>query len=288
MFLLLLVTLVNLYYKPYLTDRDQPLNWLMSHPISKTACALQGFQCPSDEMCDCEKFCNNGSDYVPFKILDENDRVYVLNQKLSPGTYCLPKGIGKCNLKTSYHVFSLAGWSCIGINDDIFKKNKKKACKNEEAQDNSLNILYDYQKNERAADYIENYYEMFQNKLRYGCKCESKSLDNTRMISIFPFVCLVDYCLRDISNPTPTMGWNGSECDCGPYVHADSNDKTSPCRTFATNMQKNVLKGRVDCMTKESFVRQPLICPTDNGLLAFKEYFMKGNEPQKFVDMIVH
>lgn len=288
MFLLLLVTLVNLYYKPYLTDRDQPLNWLMSHPISKTACALQGFQCPSDEMCDCEKFCNNGSDYVPFKILDENDRVYVLNQKLSPGTYCLPKGIGKCNLKTSYHVFSLAGWSCIGINDDIFKKNKKKACKNEEAQDNSLNILYDYQKNERAADYIENYYEMFQNKLRYGCKCESKSLDNTRMISIFPFVCLVDYCLRDISNPTPTMGWNGSECDCGPYVHADSNDKTSPCRTFASTIEKNVLKGRVDCMTKKSFVKQPLICPTDNGLLTFKEYFMKGNEPQKFVDMIVH
>lgn len=287
MFLLLLVTLVNLYYKPYLTDRDQPLNWLLTHPISKTACALQGFQCPSDEMCECEKFCSNGSDYVPFKIHNENDRVYVLNQKLSPGTYCLPKGIGKCNLKTSYHVFSLAGWSCIGINDDIFKKNKKRACQNEEAQDNRLNILYDYKKNEKAAESIENYYEMYQNKLRYGCKCNSKSLDNTRMLSIFPFVCSVDYCLRDFSNPTPAMGWNGNTCDCGPYVHADPNDKTSPCRRETSRIENNILNGRVNCMTKDSFVKQALICPTDDGLVVFREHIMKGNEPQNFLEIII-
>lgn len=287
MFLLLLVTLVNLYYKPYITDRDQPLNWLLSHPISKTACALQGFKCPSDEMCECEKFCSNGSDYVPFKILDETDRVYVLNQKLSPGTYCLPKGIGKCNLKTSYHVFSLAGWSCIGINDDIFKKNKKRACQNEEAQDNRLNILYDYKKNEKAGDNIENYYEMFQNKLRYGCKCDSKSLDNTRMISIFPFVCSVDYCLRDIPNPTPGMGWDGNKCDCGPYVNADRNDETSPCRTINSNIDKFTLNGKVDCMTKESFVKQALICPTEDGLVVFKENILTGHTPEEFVEKII-
>lgn len=288
MLLIVLVTLINLYYKPYLIDRNQPLNWLLTHPISKTACALQGFQCPSDEMCDCEKFCSNGKDFVPFRILSEDERIYVLNQKLSPGAYCLPKGVGKCNLKTSYHVFTLAGWSCIGINDDIFKKDKKKACQNEEAQDNNLNMLYDYKEGKDAGDNIENYYELYQNKLRYNCQCNSRSLDNTPMISIFPFVCSVDYCLRDLINPAPSLGWNGNECKCGPYPHLDSNDRTSPCRSHISKIEtKNKLIGRVECMTKDSFVKQSLICPTSDGLVVFNTHIMDGNTPENFIKNLI-
>lgn len=219
--------------------------------------------------------------------MDETERVYVMNHKLAPGTYCLPKGIGQCNLKTSYHVFSLAGWSCLGLNDEIFKGDKKTACKNEEAQNNDLNILYDYLRNREAGDNIDDYYEPFQNKLRYRCKCGSKSLDNTRMISVFPFICSVDFCLRDIPNPLPFMGWNGKKCECGPYPHLVSNDDTSPCRKEVTRLERDEFIGRVDCMNEESFVKHALICPNDDGRINFKEKIFFGNDPAAFVSSLI-
>lgn len=285
----MLVTLVNLYYKPHLGDHVQPpLHWIQSfvNPVAKTACAHQGFKCKSEEACDCEKLCANGKEFVPFQIV-EGDRIYVMNQKLTPGTYCLPRGVDKCNLKTSYHVFSLAGWSCIGISDDIFKRNKKRACKNEEAQDNSLNVLWDYLENQEAGDDIDNYYEMYQNKYRYGCKCGSRSLDDSPMISPFPFVCLVDYCLRNFENPTPLMGWTGEKCECGSYFHEYFWDETTACKREYTRIEKEELIGQVDCMTKDSFIERSLICPTDDNLVVFKEYFFKGKKLRDFVDALV-
>lgn len=278
-----------MYHKPHFTDQDHPLNWIgkFIEPITKSICPLQGFKCPSNKPCDCEKYCSNGKELIHFQVMDDTERVYIMNQKLAPGTYCLPKGIGKCNLKTSYHVFSLAGWSCLGLNDEVFKGDKKTACKSEEAQNNDLNILYDYLKNKEAEDNIDDYYESLKNDLRYRCKCDSKSLDNTRMISVFPFICSVDFCLRDIPNPLQFMGWDGEKCECGPYPHLISNDETSPCRKDVTRVEREELIGRVDCMNKKSFVKHALICPNEDSQIKFKEKIFFGNDPRTFVEKII-
>lgn len=283
--------MINLYYKPNLTDKDRLINLFerVVNPISKSICPLQGFKCPSGEPCDCNKFCSNGNEFVLSHITNHDERIYVMNKKLTPGTYCLPKGVDKCNLKANYHVFSLAGWSCLPLNQVVFKGDKKKACKNEEAENDDLNVLWDYLKNEEAGDNIDDYYEPLGQNLRYRCNCGSKSLDGTPMISIFPFMCLADYCLRDIPNPLPFMGWNGKHCVCGPYFHLDSNDKTSPCRREKSRVENENFTGRVDCMTENSFLKQTLICPTTDRELIFREWIQRdSSDPTEFVDALVN
>ena len=278
-------------------DHDQPLHWLknIAHPTSKSTCAYQGFKCPTDEQCDCEQFCSNEKDFIPYRIPDKmKGSIYVMNKKLTPGSYCLPKGVENCNLKTSYPIFSRAGWSCITINDDIFENHKIKACKNEEAIDNDLNVLYDYLEHKNVDHgIIDNYYEKLpqQNIMRYRCKCDSLSLDHTPMISVFPFICSVDYCLRDIDihKLVVGMGWDfqKEECHCGPYPHLNPNDKTSPCRMHASKIDGNELTGRVDCMTSASFVKYPLICPPGHEKIIFKKTVFQGNNPVELIDTLV-
>lgn len=283
--------MINLYYKPNLTDKHRLIHWFerVADPISKSICPLQGFKCPSGEPCDCKKFCSNATEFVLYHIADNDERVYVMNKKLTPGTYCLPKGVDKCNLKANYHVFSLAGWSCLPLNRVVFKGDKKRACKNDEAENDDLNVLWDYEKNEEAGDNIDDYYEPLGQNLRYRCKCGSQSLDGTRMISVFPFVCLADYCLRDVPNPLDFMGWNGQECVCGPYFHLDSNDKTSPCRREKSRVKDETFTGRVDCMTENSFVKQTLMCPTTDKGLIFREWIQTdSSDPANLVDRLVN
>ena len=281
--------MINLYYKPNINIQDDPIHWLekIIHPITKSICPLQGFKCSSSEPCDCEKFCSNGTEFIPFHIKDNNDRIYVMNKKLTPGVYCLPKGVEKCNLNANYHVYSLAGWSCLPLNEVVFKGDKKRACKNEEAQNNDLNVLWDYLKNEEAGDNIDDYYAPLNDKMRYRCNCESKSIDGTPMVSAFPFVCSVDYCLRDIPQPLDWMGWNGKFCECGPYFHLDPSNKKSPCRREMTRVEDVHFTGRVDCMTENSFVKQTLFCPTSDIGLIFKEFIQKDSQDVvNFVDTL--
>lgn len=287
--LVLLATLVNLYHKPYLADPGQPLPWIRSfvHPVAKSACALQGFRCASDEDCDCEALCRNGKALEPFRVL-EDDRIYVMNRRLAPGTYCLPRGVGECDLRTSHHIFSLAGWSCLGKNDDVFRRSKRAACQSEEASEGERNVLWDYRKNEPAGEDVEDYYERHGGDLRYRCRCDSLSLDGTRMLSVFPFVCSVDYCLRDFEGrPTSLMGWNGRECECGPYHHVDPDDPTSPCRAAVTRIEGEALVGHVGCMSEGSFVPRPLLCPTDDRFLSFREHFHAGDLPEQLIGKLI-
>lgn len=285
------MTLINLHARPPNPDRDRSSYWPgpVIRPISKYSCNVFGFKCPGDELCDCATYCVNGQEFVQFRVV-EGDRVYVTNQKLSPGTYCLPKGVGRCNLKTSRQVFSLAGWSCIPINGDVFRGDKLKACQNDEAADNRLNVLWDFDRDAEAGSDVEDYYERSNGPnrtLRYGCRCGSKSLDGTPLVSTFPFVCSVDFCLRDIENPDPSLGWNGSECVCGRYPHLDPNDRTSPCKREATRVENDELIGRVECMTDKSFVTRPLICPTDDPTVTFREFMFDGNDTGKFIEHLI-
>lgn len=296
--LVVLLTLINMYYKPYLTDNDQPIKWLknITYPISKSSCAYHGFKCPSDELCDCQQICSNGQDFVPYRILDNmKGRIFVMNQKLVAGTYCLPKGAENCDLKTSYHIFSRAGWTCLNVNNDIFANHKMRACKNEEAQDNSLNNVYDYLMNKNVDhEKIENYYEKLpgQDVFRYRCKCDSLALDDTSMISVFPFVCSVDFCLRDIpkNKIVKGMGWDfqKEECQCGPYPHMNLNDRTTPCRMYISKMDNNELTGRVNCMKETSFQKYPLICPPGEGKIIFTQIFFNDSDPTKLLDFLLH
>ena len=280
-------------------DYDQPLHWLknIKYPISKSSCAYQGFKCPSDELCDCEQICSNGKDFVPYRILDEmKGRIFVMNQKLVTGTYCLPKGAENCDLKTSYHIFSRAGWSCVDVNTDIFARHKMRACKNEEAQDNSLNVIYDHLENRNVLDpeKIENYYETLpgQDVLRYRCVCDSLALDGTPMISVFPYVCSVDFCLRDIpdSSITKGMGWDfqKEECHCGPYQHLNPQDLTTPCRMYASGIKNHELTGRVDCMKETFFQKYSLICPPGDEKITFKQTFFNDSDPTKILNALIY
>lgn len=242
-------------------------------------CPVYGFKCLTDEMCDCDKLCGNG-DYVPFRVLN-NEPIFLMDQQLTPGTYCLPQGIGTCDQKTSYHVFSTAGWTCIPRNKSLFFH----PCYNDEAIDNSQNMLWDYLK-DKPAENIDNPYETLSDGviLRYRCKCGATDKNGLPMINSIPLVCSVDYCLRDIPAPLPMMGFKNSQCECGPYLHA-TEDETSPCVVEKTQREQNILTGRVNCMTDTSWSKKPIFCPHNEGALSFKIMVMSGDSHDNFINV---
>ncbi|GFU07174.1 uncharacterized protein NPIL_189911 [Nephila pilipes] len=190
---------------------------------------------------------------IPFFLMDQN---------LMPGTYCLPQGIGNCNQKTSYHVFSLAGWTCIPRNQTLYQDQTLIACHHEEAADNSKNILWDHLLQKPASE-VENAYETLADgkTLRYQCQCNSLDIFGKTMVSVVPFVCSVDYCIKDILNPLPIMGYENAKCECGPNVHLDPDDDTSPCVVERSRMENNTFIGAVECMTNLSWKESPIFLP---------------------------
>ncbi|GFY49173.1 uncharacterized protein TNIN_285021 [Trichonephila inaurata madagascariensis] len=151
----------------------------------------------------------------------------MFDKKLESGTYCLPKGLTACNQKNSIPIFSSYGWLCASRNDEIWQNNHMVACKNEFAEDNSLNILWDYKLNQMASQQITNFYEKINNKT-YRFKCKSLDIQGNKMINTLPFTCSVDYCLKDLRNQI-NLGWDGEKCNCGVYPHKDEKDPTSEC-----------------------------------------------------------
>lgn len=288
--LLMLVTVVNLYYKPYLPTPQTrtPFHEFFSHPVTKSVCPLQGFKCPQDELCDCHTFCKNGGEYIPFRVLHSDSRIFVMNQQLEPGTYCLPRGIDQCNLQTSYHIFSLSGWACLPQNSTVFYGDKSQACQNDEALDNTLNVLWDFRMQSPVTTAVDDFYEQWNGALRYQCKCDSKSLDGTPLVSSLPFVCSVDYCLRDIPNPLPFMGWDGDKCQCGPYFHLNTHNETSPCVLEKSRIEQDAFIGRVDCMTQHSFHKKTLYCPSDDASpLTFTEFAIGETDPIRYLKQVL-
>lgn len=284
LFLILIVTLVNLFYKQWLLPSETSSLWQYSWTsnISNSTCPMYGFKCDSDESCDCEKMCGNG-DYVPFRVMP-NEPIYLMDQQLTEGTYCLPKGIGECNQKTSYHVFSSTGWKCIPRNKSTFQN----PCYNEEAKDHHLNVLWDYLKNE-PAEQVEFAYERLKDgTLRYRCKCDSMDIRGRPMVATIPFVCSVDYCIRDLPRPLPVTRFKDFKCECGPYLHA-TDDETSPCVMERTRIENEQFIGRVDCMTNFSWKKSPVFCPHDEGAISFTTPIKSVKSPLNYVqDVVLH
>ncbi|GFX02781.1 uncharacterized protein TNCV_4437631 [Trichonephila clavipes] len=288
LFLILIVTLVNLFYKPWWYDVKSKLpslftgSWVSS--IARSTCPLYGFQCPNDEPCDCSQMCSNG-DFVPFQVLPK-DKIFLMDQHLTPGTYCLPRGIGNCNQKTSYHVFSLTGWKCIPRHQTLYQEQTLVACHHEEAEDNSKNVLWDHLLQKPATE-VENPYETLADgkTLRFQCQCNSVDILGKPMLSVLPFVCSSDYCIKDFLNPLPIMGYRNSKCECGPNLHLDPNDETSPCVVERSRVENGVFIGAVECMTNFSWKKNSIFCPHDEGMLNFSTPVLSSNS---FDEMILH
>lgn len=280
------MTLINLFYKPLLSDVGTSFPNLFQRlwvpAVTASTCPLYGFKCPTDEPCDCDRICSNG-EFVPFHVMP-NEPIYLTDRQLSPGTYCLPKGIGNCNQKTSYHVFSLTGWKCISRNTALYRDESLSACQNEDALDNSQNVLWDNLLNLPARD-IENPYEVLADgtTLRYKCHCDSLDIRGKKLVATLPFVCSVDYCVRDFMNPHPHMGFTGSKCECGVYLHADPTDEMSPCVAELMQVKDDQFVGRVECMSNFSWQKSAIFCPKDRDVLSFNVPVMGGTSERAFL-----
>ncbi|GFW80576.1 uncharacterized protein TNCV_1516281 [Trichonephila clavipes] len=228
--------------------------------------------------------CSNG-DFVPFQVLPK-DKIFLMDQHLTPGTYCLPRGIGNCNQKTSYHVFSLTGWKCIPRHQTLYQEQTLVACHHEEAEDNSKNVLWDHLLQKPATE-VENPYETLADgkTLRFQCQCNSVDILGKPMLSVLPFVCSSDYCIKDFLNPLPIMGYRNSKCECGPNLHLDPNDETSPCVVERSRVENGVFIGAVECMTNFSWKKNSIFCPHDEGMLNFSTPVLSSNS---FDEMILH
>lgn len=289
--LLLLVTLFNLFYKPWIQlskyHHILPESWFSSHPVYTSLCPIHGFKCPTSESCDCSDYCSNGQAYDPYRV-QKGEKMFVLDRQLTPGTYCLPKGAGECYEVTTYPVFSLTGWSCISHNESIYRENQLLACQYEGAQDSKLNNLWDYKLNRKANHQeIDDYYELLPGKMfRYRCKCESKDELGKQLVEALPFTCAPDYCIRDIPNPLPSMGWNKDTrtCDCLVYDHKNPLDPTSPCVAQVTKIEQNKLVGRVECTTNTIWKKNRFFCPNEEGVLSFTSLVTMHHHPEVYLN----
>ncbi|GFQ64531.1 hypothetical protein TNCT_704991, partial [Trichonephila clavata] len=57
------------------------------------------------------------------------------------------------------------------------------------------------------------------------------------------------------------MGYRNSKCECGPNLHLDPNDETSPCVVERSELKNAVFIGAVECMTNLSWKKNPIFCP---------------------------
>lgn len=285
--LVLAVTLVNLFYKPWSRTKSVKKFEMFQVPINplvSTQCPLRGFKCSDPHQCNCSKICPN--DHFRDYHVKENDEIVVLDRKLEPGTYCLPEGFNTCNQSTEIPLYSLSGWTCISRNQSVYKSDFWIACKNNFAQNNDLNVLYDRLKNQPAKIGLVDFYETLNDHSpRYECHCDSVDLNGNKMVATLPFVCSVDYCLRELHN-VKNLGWNNGKCECGPYPRLQNGDETAPCVGNKTMIENGKLHGRVECTEMDSYERKAWYCPGGvKGIMTFELYVSKGKEKTDFITM---
>lgn len=165
------------------------------------------------------------------------------------------------------------------------------ACHSDEARDNGMNYMWDRLKQERVSRQdsrlIHNFYELLpqSENFRYGCNCFSNDVRGKQLTEVIPFTCAPDYCVRDIPNPPHHIGWTKDHCECGPYLHKDPLDPSSPCVVERTRIEvEGKLVGRVDCMTNFAWEKMPLYCPRDEGALSFINWIDYGSSPKEYLD----
>lgn len=297
-FFTFLISIYNLFYKSSIYRLFQlnkkPTNFLdlptILYSDDKLFCSISGYKCEND-LCDCKTICNG--QYNKFKIYpDEN--VVMFNEKLSPGTYCLPKGLEHCNMQSSYPIYSANGWICLPKNPSIWSRNHFIACQHSYAQDNSLNVLLDLKENKVVTgEDIKDFYELHNGKLRYQCNCASNDKSGNKLINLdeFPFKCFSDYCLLKLRLNRKIPGWNNvtKECDCGNLLHENPNDFTSPCIDGINELNGVTLTSSTICKNKISLYDHPIICNTKNdiGLLKFTKIVHFSDDPLDYLNAVI-
>lgn len=297
-FLIFVISIYNVFYKPSIYKlfygNEKVSNFIEIPDVldsdGKLFCAINGYKC-QNERCDCKSICKG--EYKKF-IIYPNENVVMFNEKLSPGTYCLPKGFEHCNVQTTIPIYSVSGWMCISKNPAIFNKNNLIACQNPYADNNSKNVLMDTKTNTPVTnEVIEDYYEMHNGQMRYQCRCGSLDKNGNQLIQLndIPFKCVSDYCLSKLHHRRGIPGWDHDkkQCNCGNLLHEDPADLTSPCveETFALN--GNTFLGAIKCMTLNSFEEYPIYCHSNNlsGQIRFKKIFNLSEDPLDYLRKII-
>lgn len=301
LFILLIVIITNLFYRKtaaslwedmfhintdsrhsfYLDDESTSENYNIF--------TVGGYKC-KDPFCDCAKH-----HLEKITILDDQEEHVILyDKKLTSGTHCVPKGSFNCNRKSSTLLFSTLGWSCQS--KPLWKNNHRTACKSSKASNNNLNRLEDVLlATPSLPENIDNIYETLSDgTFRYRCKCDSSDLRGNKMIHIIPFKCSQDYCIKDLQNVAPSLGWNHEKkiCECGPYPHKDPNDLTSPCSKETGSHYhdgEKKLYGKLECLTRETVNMHTYVyCPSDatKDTLNFTKKISASNDPFEFLKTI--
>lgn len=294
MLAILIITIVNLFYKPHWKRHARTRlsaglgGGGFGHGMQSSLCDRRGLRC-TDPLCDCDVACAQSPGKFEKMIVSADEHVVLHDVRLVPGTYCVPQGGAQCNRRSSQAIYSLTGWLCRQKPE--WRGDHLSACKSSRAADNDANVLVDRLANGQpaAAAAVADIYETFRDPatgkeaLRYACECNSLGVQGNRMIGVIPFVCSQDYCVRDLTN-VPFIGWKDGACECGPYIHRDPRDKASPCVITRNEVEGGVsFTGRVDCMTRESFVRKPVHCPEDKLYLTFHKNVFSSSEPLDYV-----
>lgn len=297
-FFIFVITIYNIFYKPSLYklfNGNKKLSNIIDLPDvldsdGKLFCSINGYKC-QNERCDCKSICKG--EYNKF-IIYPNENVVMFNEKLSPGTYCLPKGFEHCNVQTSIPVYSVNAWMCISKNPAIWNKNSFIACQNPYAEDNSLNVLMDTKNNTPVTNQIiQNFYEIHNGKMRYKCVCNSLDKNGNKLIHLddLPFKCVSDYCLSKLQYKRGIPGWNHitKECDCGHLMHENPNDLTSPCVEEIFTLHNNTFSGAINCMTLNSLQEYPIYCHQNNlsGQIQYKKIFNFSDNPIDYLKAVI-
>lgn len=289
------MTLVNVYHrqelKTLLRSTRPDVYRLFStgvdiyDPFDTLFCSMKGFKC-ENRNCHCAHYCKGN--YAKYHIY-ESDEVIISNERLTPGTYCLPRGLDACNTKTTRPIYSVNGWQCINKNSAVWKGDVQIACQSHLARNNAENYIYDHKYNVEADQRVTDYFEVYNGTLRYGCKCNSLDLRGNRMLALdeIPFTCVTDYCLKNISN-SGLVGWDPvtKTCDCSGFPHEVANDLTSPCASVRSRVRNDVLVGQVPCQNLSSFEPKAIRCPmyrgTDN-FISFETRVGGHSNPLDFI-----
>ncbi|GFQ75039.1 uncharacterized protein TNCT_518991 [Trichonephila clavata] len=81
------------------------------------------------------------------------------------------------------------------------------------------------------------------------------------------------------------MGYRNSKCECGPNLHLDPNDETSPYVVERSRIENGMFIGAVECMTNLLWKKNPIFCPHDEGMLNFSTPVWSTN---LFDEIITH
>jgi hypothetical protein len=215
-----------------------------------------------------------GNDFLVHNIIDDTDSVYIYNQKLTTGRYCMRRPIS-CDKRFTKLILGIRGWECIPLESVIggFVGNID-ACKNQNISDdqNEFNILWDYKDNmPLEKHFMYNWAELLNNGTRrYNCKCQGTDEDGNKLTTIphLPFVCARNYCNQN-SKGDSYFDWDTGRCICGSRTfNIDSKQNASPCSSCSWRIISNTtILGGIKCQTMNTkfpeFSKLPLCSPND-------------------------